>query len=234
MLKNLLSVCYLIVLACNVLANPLARDDGDDNRKTGGCDRHRCLSQEQGDKILSTWINFFVNTVPADVAAQYLTSDFHLFSESTNNVSPGKADTVSHYLLPDSFLSVDQSINRPIKHPIKNPPAPCKSPLTPSSPSQPAKVAAPVATDIPSFIATQSFNDGSSKFTVIAKAYSCDTITFRWQIANFSPFPVGGIDFLILNKDRGNFKIKTAYSEFNTVAFLVDIGQFPTPCNSTG
>jgi hypothetical protein len=105
---------------------------------------------------------------------------------------------------------------------------------TPFSSPQPEKVAAPTAMDIPSFIASQSFNDGSTRFSVIAKSYACESITFRWQIATLIPFPVGGIDLLLLAKDRGSFKIKTAYSEFNTVTFLVDIGQFPTPCvNST-
>jgi hypothetical protein len=62
---------------------------------------------------------------------------------------------------------------------------------------------------------------------VIAKYYACDAITFRWQFANLAPFPVGGIDFLLLERRGGKFKIKTAYSEFNNVAFLIDIGQFP-------
>jgi hypothetical protein len=96
MFKPLLSICLVAIITCNVLASPLANANGDDNDRNHGCDdRQRCLSQEQGDKILSTWINFFVNKVNPDVAAQYLTPDFRLFSESTNSVTPGKADTVS-------------------------------------------------------------------------------------------------------------------------------------------
>jgi hypothetical protein len=213
MFKNILSISFLAVLACNVvLANPVARDEDDDHRN-GGDDR--CLSSEQGDKILSTWINFFVNPVRADVAAQYLTPEFHYFSESTNSISPGKGDTVSHYPF---ITSIPPFIHQ-------------QTPLTSSLPqSQAAKVSAPIAIDIPSFIASQSFNDGTSAFTVIAKAYSCDTITFRWQFSSLTAFPVSGLDLLFLSKDRGRFRIKTVYSEFNTVAFLVAVGQFPTPC----
>jgi hypothetical protein len=109
MFKTFLSIWFLVVLACNAVANPLAHDDGDDDRRPGCDENKRCLSQEQGDKILSTWISIFVNPVPADLAAQYLTSDFHYFSESTNNLTPGRADTVSHSL---SVTSVCQAIHQ--------------------------------------------------------------------------------------------------------------------------
>lgn len=95
MLTSIFTVTFLAILVSNVLATPLARDHEDDNRKNGGYGRHDCLSQEEGDDILSTWIDFFVDPVDADVAAEYLTPDFHLYSESTNSVTPGRADTVS-------------------------------------------------------------------------------------------------------------------------------------------
>jgi hypothetical protein len=93
MFKSLISASLVAFLACNVaLANPLARE-GDGDRRNG--DDGPCMSQEQVDKILSTWINFFVSPVAADLAAKILTPDFHYFSESLNSVTPGKGDTVS-------------------------------------------------------------------------------------------------------------------------------------------
>jgi hypothetical protein len=94
MFKPLLLTCFLVFLVCTVLANPVANGGRDDDDRHRGDDHHRCLSQEQGDKILSAWINFFVNKVDPGVAAKYLSPDFHEYSESINSVSPGKGDTV--------------------------------------------------------------------------------------------------------------------------------------------
>jgi len=60
-------------------------------------------------------------------------------------------------------------------------------------------------------------------FSVIAWDYGCDTFTFRWR-GDFVPGQLGvaGIDFVFVQ--QGSYLLEKAYSEWNNVHFLSEIG----------
>jgi hypothetical protein len=91
------------------------------------------------------------------------------------------------------------------------------------------KIDHPQYTSKESFIAGQiaaTSNPPQAKFTVIAWDHGCDTFTFRWrgQFVAGTPEPLGiaGIDLVVVQK--GSFLLETAYSEYNNVLFLYEIG----------
>jgi hypothetical protein len=57
---------------------------------------------------------------------------------------------------------------------------------------------------------------------------ACDTVIFRWQWA-WEPLVVQGIDIVeaVYNPKLGHWQIRTDYSEFNGIAFLINAGLFP-------
>jgi len=57
---------------------------------------------------------------------------------------------------------------------------------------------------------------------------ACDEVAFRWQSQN-KPVVTQGIDIIkcVYNAGLGHWQIETDYSEFNSVALLIDTGAFP-------
>jgi len=66
--------------------------------------------------------------------------------------------------------------------------------------------------------------------------HTCDTVIIRWRSAQ-SPEPVTGniiIETTPVKKNKGNpWLIQTVYSEFNSGAWLVNLGVFTPSCNAT-
>ncbi|KAK5291706.1 hypothetical protein LTR16_002154 [Cryomyces antarcticus] len=72
------------------------------------------------------------------------------------------------------------------------------------------------------FLAGQAASaDGTASFDVIAHDHGCNSFTFRWT-GHFAPQPVAGIDFVLL--EPGSHRIRAAYSEFNTLGFVLAVG----------
>ncbi|RVX70548.1 hypothetical protein B0A52_05199 [Exophiala mesophila] len=62
--------------------------------------------------------------------------------------------------------------------------------------------------------------------TLAIDAYTCDTIALRW-LATMQPEPVKGITILKASNTEGKkdtWQIKTIFTEFNSIAWLKDIG----------
>ncbi|TKA38001.1 hypothetical protein B0A54_10605 [Friedmanniomyces endolithicus] len=82
----------------------------------------------------------------------------------------------------------------------------------------------------------QSSAQPSVPFQVQNTWYNCDTITIRWLSAQ-SPQPVVGISVLhtVYRPGRGNstnFKINEVWAEFDSAAWLIDLGFTITPPSS--
>jgi hypothetical protein len=63
-------------------------------------------------------------------------------------------------------------------------------------------------------------------FVTLDTFHSCNKIVFRWEAPGGfgGKYPIRGIDVLELVKQKGVWKIKTDYSEYNNVGFLAGIG----------
>ncbi|OAQ61885.1 hypothetical protein VFPPC_16575 [Pochonia chlamydosporia 170] len=63
-------------------------------------------------------------------------------------------------------------------------------------------------------------------FVTLDTFYTCRKIVFRWVAPGGfgGKNPIRGIDVLELAKEKGQWKVKTDYSEYNNVGFLQGIG----------
>ncbi len=77
-MNHLLFFLSFLLLPFTILANPTPNNDCD-----GDCNGHGCLNDEQANKLLQTWISFFVKIDPA-VAERTLAPDFQYYSDSDN------------------------------------------------------------------------------------------------------------------------------------------------------
>ncbi|EXJ73130.1 uncharacterized protein Z519_03557 [Cladophialophora bantiana CBS 173.52] len=129
--------------------------------------------------------------------AQYLVDGFgKLISAYT--------DADAQKLLADNLVDYSDSINSLIGQPVGGPTFPSKAAFMAGQGSQP-----PVP------------------FQLLAlEAFNCDTISFRW-LAGLQPQPVKGITVLKASNSQGQkdtWQISTIYTEFNSIAWLEDIG----------
>lgn len=107
-------------------------------------------------------------------------------------------------LLSDDFTDFSDSINSLIGAPLGNATFPNKAAFEAGQGAQPA---------VP--------------FQVLAiDAVTCDTIALRWLIP-LPPNPIKGITILKAENSQGDadsWQIKTIFTEFNSIAWLTDIG----------
>ena len=84
----------------------------------------------------------------------------------------------------------------------------------------------------PAFPSKAAFEAGQGAqpavpFNVIAiESFNCDTIAFRWNVT-LPPNPVKGITILKASNSQGQkntWQISTIFTEFNSIAWLQDIG----------
>lgn len=69
-------------------------------------------------------------------------------------------------------------------------------------------------------------------FEILNLWHNCDTVTIRWKSA-MSPAQVTGIIVIEAVQQNGKWMIQTVYSEFNSGAWLVDLGIFkPSNCTT--
>lgn len=102
-------IAVLLVLCVTVFAGMpekhYSRDEHHDD------DRDHCLTTEEAEKLRDLWISFFVHIGDGGVVARKsLVEDFKLFSQSTNAITPSKAQNVSKVLY--NFLSIITCIYR--------------------------------------------------------------------------------------------------------------------------
>ncbi|KAK7978399.1 hypothetical protein PG996_004447 [Apiospora saccharicola] len=81
-----------------------------------------------------------------------------------------------------------------------------------------------------------AFKTGQSqlpKIPLVVKsvnAVTCDTIVLRWtQIFGNPAKPVQGISILVNVFEKGGWKLKTLYTEFNSLTYFVNTGGSVTP-----
>ena len=142
-----------------------------------------------------------------------------------NPKSPAFASTATA-LFSNSFDDYSDSINSITGQPVSYPSTFVKCNLTPLSLS--------CTNSVPqlgsaTFNSTQAFIAGSGSqpplyVTTLGYFAGCQEIAWRWQSTSgvgSDEYPVKGIDTFYLNK-RG--KIDTIYAEFNSAAFLADLG----------
>lgn len=70
-------------------------------------------------------------------------------------------------------------------------------------------------------------------FTILQLWHTCDTVIIRW-VANPGPQQVQGFDAIIVEPSSNDFQkyqLKTVYGEFNSGAWLADLGR--PECNVT-
>ncbi|OAP58114.1 hypothetical protein AYL99_07204 [Fonsecaea erecta] len=122
------------------------------------------------------------------------------FGQLISNYTDALAETI----LADNLTDFSDSINSLIGQPVGGATFPSKAAFEAGQGSQP-----PVP------------------FQLIAiEAYNCDTISLRW-IAGLQPQPVKGITVLKASNSQGQkdtWQISTIYTEFNSIAWLEDIG----------
>jgi len=91
------------------------------------------------------------------------------------------------------------------------------------------------------FTSRASFEAGQGSqpdipFQILNLWHTCDTVVIRWRTA-LTPEFVTGIIVMETTYEPNNaaepFKINTVYSEFNSGAWLVDLGVFTPSCNTT-
>ena len=83
----------LLAVAPFVAANPVANQQNDWDGDDGHTPRSGCLSDHSAQMIVSKFEQFFVQIDP-DIATKYLTKDFHVYSDSTNYVTPNATHSV--------------------------------------------------------------------------------------------------------------------------------------------
>lgn len=97
----------------------------------------------------------------------------------------------------------------------------------------------PVPLGVPTFDSRASFEIGQGSqppipFKQLNVWHNCETVTLRWMSA-MTPSNVTGIIVMETTKSNGTWLINTVYSEFNSGAWLVDLGVFkPTNCSAGG
>jgi len=97
----------------------------------------------------------------------------------------------------------------------------------------------PVPLGVPTFASRAEFEKGQGSqpaipFLQLNLWHSCDTVTLRWMSA-MTPQNVTGIIVLETQYQNNTWLINTVYSEFNSGAWLVDLGVFkPTNCSAGG
>jgi len=105
----------------------------------------------------------------------------------------------------------------------------------------PAPLTGPLITNRTEFIASNSAQ-GTTPYKPLNIYWTCDVITFRFEIAKgpFATQPVLGITILeTIQSPQGSefpFMIKQVFGELNSFAFLVDLGVYqpmPLPANMT-
>jgi len=95
--------------------------------------------------------------------------------------------------------------------------------------------------DAATFTSLAQFKAGQSgqpaiPFNQLNMWHNCDTVIIRWRttIADGAPEEVtGNIVMETVPAKGGAWKIKTVYSEFNSGAWLVDLGVFTPSCSSS-
>jgi hypothetical protein len=135
-------------------------------------------------------------------------------NKQSTNTSLGPKLTLS---LPSS--PAQPSPPAPSSKPAKAPNPQCK--LLPSPPTH----AAPI--DQASFLP-------HSPFEQLNLWHTCDTVVIRWR-SDQDPEPVTGniVIEAVSAKGAQPWLIKTVYSEFNSGAWLVNLGVFTPSCNAT-
>jgi len=99
----------------------------------------------------------------------------------------------------------------------------------------------PVALGSATFSSRASFEAGQGgqpniPFEQLNIWHTCDTVIIRWRSAMSPEEVTGNIVMECVPSPPGSvypWKIKTVYSEFNSGAWLVDLGVFTPSCNST-
>jgi len=131
------------------------------------------------------------------ISVNYLVTGF---GGLLSNYTTAAAET----LLADDLTDFSDSINSLIGSPVGPATFPSKAAFEAGQGSQP-----------------------SVPFQVLAiEAVTCDTIAFRWLVG-LPPNPVKGITILKAENSQGQantWQIKTIYTEFNSIAWLQDIG----------
>ena len=69
----------------------------------------------------------------------------------------------------------------------------------------------------------------NSPYETLNLWHNCDTVAIRWRSAQ-SPQEVTGNIVMETEYDGDHWRIATVYSEFNTGAWLVNIGTFVPTC----
>jgi len=110
MRSPILFLSILLALLTTVIASPHPNDH-DNDHEDNHSERHGCLNDHDANTLLHRWISFFEKLDPA-LAAKSVTDDFHLFSESTNAITPNRPPPVR--TSPPTFLSHPPS---PLVHP---------------------------------------------------------------------------------------------------------------------
>ncbi|KAK4947026.1 hypothetical protein LTR10_014168 [Elasticomyces elasticus] len=136
-------------------------------------------------------------TCMSNATVQYLVAGFGSLLSDYNT-------DVANTILADDLVDWSDSINSLIGAPVGNPTFPTKAAFEAGQGAQPA---------VP--------------FEVLAiEAYTCDTIAFRWLVP-LPPNPIKGITILKTENSAGQadtWQIKTIFTEFNSIAWLEDIG----------
>lgn len=199
----------VLVLSTVVFSTPWNHDfdDNDHDRR-----RDHCLTHEEALKLRDDWIGYFVQITPSQRAAvrATLSDNFQEFSDSLDSLTNGRIIVRIH---PSVFLACFIPKSTPISSKnVSNymqPPAPFYS-------SPDAFLNGQIKTTPPNPL---------PKFTVIAWDHGCNSFTFRWTLTNtFGASPIGlaGIDLVFIQE--GSYRYQTAYSEYNNVLFLAQIG----------
>lgn len=93
----------------------------------------------------------------------------------------------------------------------------------------------------PTFDGLAAFKKGQGSqppipFEILQLWHTCDTVVIRWRTTVMAGAPqfVTGIIVMETEYKDGDFLIDTVYSEFNSGAWLVDLGVFTPTCDANG
>lgn len=75
------------------------------------------------------------------------------------------------------------------------------------------------------FLANQATQPDITLVVAATSAVTCDTVVIRWtQTFGQNPQPVAGISILVFACEGGEWKLKTLYTEFNSLIYFENIG----------